>query len=167
MRENKDGFIFYYNEFKDKIFHYFLYRVGLDRSLAEDLTSEVFIKALKNFEAFDASKRFQPWIYAIAHNHLVNHYRLAGRFVPLGAIEETRESSLEVSGQQVEIRYELGRALRAIDAMPNEEREVLRLKFVDGLGNREIAEVVGKEEGAVRTQISRSLHKLRGILNEG
>lgn len=161
MNKNKDNFLPYYNQFKDKIYNYFLYRVGFERPLAEDLCSEVFVKALKNFSNFDKSRKFQSWIYMIAHNHLVNHYKTSGRTVPL----EPLENFLPYSDNSAEEKYELERVLKIIDAMDKSESEVLRYKFVDELNNEEIADLLGKEEGAVRTQVSRSLSKLREILN--
>jgi len=161
MRKNQDNFIPYYNQFKNKIYNYFLYRVGFDKSLAEDLTSEVFVKALKSFDDFDESKKFQSWIYMIAHNHLVNHYKSDKHNVPLELVEDF----LHYSDNGAEDRYELERVLKIISSMDLSDREVLRLKLVDELSNQEIADILAKEEGAIRTQISRSLNKLRNILN--
>ncbi len=161
MSKDTNSYISYYNEFKDKIYHYFLYRIGLDKPLAEDLTSEVFIKAFKNFSSFDKTKKFQPWIYMIAHNHLVNHYKSAKQTVSLDDVAPY----LGDSGTQAETRYEMNRVLRIIDSLPESDRDIIRFKFIDGLASREISELLGREEGAIRTQLSRSLHKLRGIIN--
>jgi RNA polymerase sigma-70 factor (ECF subfamily) len=163
MKENNYNFLSYYNQFKDKIFNYFLYRVGFDRALAEDLTSEVFIKALKNFSGFDRSKKFQSWIYAIAHNHLVNHYLQSAKdTIPLEVVEDFLSVP---DDNNFEKKYEADKVLKVIDTMESNDREVLRLKFIDEMSNQEISEIIGKEEGAVRTQISRSLSKLRGMLD--
>lgn len=161
MRKNKDNFIPYYNQFKNKIYNYFLYRVGFDKELAEDLTSEVFIKALKNFDDFDESKKFQSWIYTIAHNHLVNHYKATKKIIPLDAIKDF----LQYFDNSAVERCELERILNIINSMKNKDREILQLKLVDELNNQEIADALSKEEGVIRTQISRSLVKLRKILN--
>ncbi|MFA5130861.1 MAG: RNA polymerase sigma factor [Patescibacteria group bacterium] len=161
MRKKQNNFLPYYNQYKDKIYNYFLYRVGFDKPLAEDLSSEVFIKALKSFADFDENKKFQSWIYMIAHNHLVNHYKTAGRVIPI----EPLENSLYYIDKSAEERHELARVLEIIDAMENSESEILRFRFIDQLSNSEIAEILGKEEGAIRTQISRTLVKLREILN--
>ena len=64
-----------YWRFKDKIYNYFYYRTGFNKSVAEDLTSTVFLSALEHFDSYDKSRPFQPWIFRIAHNLLVNHYR--------------------------------------------------------------------------------------------
>lgn len=161
MRKNKENFIPYYNQFKNKIYNYFLYRVGFNKPLAEDLTSEVFVKAFKNFDEFDEGKKFQSWIYMIAHNHLVNHYKADKHEVSL----ELMEDFLHYADTSAEEKYEFERVLKIISSMEGSDRDVLQLKFIDELNNQEIAETLEKEEGAIRTQISRSLVKLRKILN--
>lgn len=161
MKKPKDNFLPYYNQFKDKIYNYFLYRVGFDKALAEDLTSEVFIKALKSFIDFDENKKFQSWIYMIAHNHLVNHYKADNKIIPLEIVEDF----LKYIDNSAEEKLELERVLKIIDSMEDADSEVIRFKFIDQLSNQEIADLLNKEEGTVRTQISRSLNKLREILN--
>jgi RNA polymerase sigma-70 factor, ECF subfamily len=162
MAEIKPGFVHYYNEFKNKIFAYFFFRVGFDRKVAEDLTSEAFLKAYKNFDSFDETKPFQPWIFRISHNHLVNYYKTSKREVPIDTIAEP----LKYTQVEIEERFEVNRVLNKIDAMDDEEKEVLLLKFAQELSNAEIAELLDKEDGAIRTQISRCLTKLRRILNQ-
>jgi len=76
-----------YNKYKDKIYNFFWYRINFNQSQAEDLTQEVFLKAFKAFNDFDKNKSFQAWIYAIAKNHLKNHWRVAGREVDISEAE--------------------------------------------------------------------------------
>ena len=157
MGASEGNFIAYYQQYKDKIYVYFLYRLNFNREIAEDLTSEVFLKALKSFESFDENRSFQSWIYTIAHNHLVNYYRTANREVEL--TENT--FSVENDSKRVELSYELDLILKEINNMDSSDKEVLLMRFVDQLSNSEIATLLDKEEGAVRTKISRSLEKLR------
>lgn len=161
MSDKKDNFISYYNEFKDKIYAYFYYRSGYNQSLAEDLTADVFLKAFQNFDSFDETRSFKSWIYAISHNHLVNYYKIPKRETELTEAEDVGQSEDAMH----EVKYELARVMKVIESMEYHDKEVLLLKFVDELTNSEIANILNKEEGAVRTQISRSLAKLRKILN--
>lgn len=156
-KKDKQKFSEYYGLYKDKIFNYFWYRVNFNRSLAEDLTSEAFIKALKSFNDFDQSRPFQAWIYAIAKNHLLNYYRTAGREVELLAAEKIGRKELD----QVADKLELEEVFKLINQLSEYHREVLLMRFSDGLENKEIAEILDKDEGAVRTQISRALEELR------
>jgi RNA polymerase sigma-70 factor, ECF subfamily len=150
-------FLKHYNQYKDKIFTFFLYRVNFNRAIAEDLTSEAFIKALENFDSFDENRSFQAWIYTIAGNHLKNYYRTCNREVDLEyAKDKTREfhNSLNAS-------LELEAIMEKIHMLETYHKEVLLLRFVDGLSNTEIADVLEKDEGAVRVQVSRALGVLR------
>ena len=65
----------YYNEFFEKIYNYIFFRVGNNRQMAEEFTQEVFLKAYENFDDFDKNANFSAWIYRIAHNHIIDHYR--------------------------------------------------------------------------------------------
>lgn len=162
MDSKSDNFIGYYDQFKNKIFVYFLYRVNFNREVAEDLTSEVFLKALKSFADFDQSRSFQSWIYAIAHNHLVNYYRVANRETQLLEDQYLTKGDID----KVELEYELEAIMKIIKLMDSSDQEVLLMRFVDQLSNTEIAMLLDKDEGAIRTKISRSLAKLRELLDK-
>jgi len=154
-------FLSYYNRYKDKIYTFFWYRVGFNQTTAEDLTSEVFIKALKNFDKYDQDRPFQAWIYKIAQNHLINHYKVAYRETEL--IDNIQAPQRE--SEAIETKLELERVTAHINELTPYHREVLLLRFVDGLDNQEIAVILNKEEGAIRTQISRALEELRKRIN--
>lgn len=151
-KENK-LFLQFYKKYKNKIFTYFLYRLNFNRDFAEDMTSEVFLKALEHFDDFDASRSFQSWIYAIAKNHLINYYRIANREVELIQAENISDRFEEKFIANLELR----KTIEKIYCLDDYCREVLLLRFVDGLDNKEIADVLNKDEGAVRTQISRAM----------
>jgi len=162
MGVGQDSFISYYEKYKDKIYLYFLYRLNFNKTTAEDLTSEVFLKALKSFENFDQNRSFQAWIYTIAHNHLVNYYRTAKREVEL----TENIFSTAADSQKIELNYELDLVLKEINSLEESDKEILLMRFVDQFSNTEIADLLGKEEGAVRTKISRSLDRLRKQLEK-
>lgn len=163
MAVNQDKiFVSNYQQYKDKIYTYFLYRVNFNQALAEDLTSEVFLKAYKSLDSFDCERSFQSWIYAISHNHLLNYYRTVGREKSL---EEVGDIATEFK-KKLEANLELERIIEEIYKMDDYCREVLLLRFVDALDNKDIARLLNKDEGAVRTQISRALSELRNKITE-
>ncbi len=161
MTESKSSFTGYYEQYKNKVFVYFLYRVNFNHTVAEDLTSEVFLKALKHFDGFDDTRSFQSWIFTIAHNHLVNHYRVAHRETEL--LEDQFVTKQEID--QVDQKQELDRVMSIINTMSDSDREILLLRFVNDFSNSEIAYLLEKDEGAIRTKMSRALSKLREILD--
>lgn len=162
MNIKKPGFTEYYNLYKDKIYAYFWYRTGCNKKIAEDLTSEVFLKALKNIKSFDETRSFQSWIYAIAKNHIINYYKKLGREVSL---EEVEERGTEPD-KEIEIKFEVELVYKAMEKLPSYSRKVLLMRFTEGLKNEEIAAILEKDEGAIRTQISRSLTELRKLIKK-
>ena len=150
-------FLKYYKEYKDKVYNYFLYRLSFNKSLAEDLSSEVFLRAFDKFESFEEDRSFQAWVYAIARNCLYNYYRTCNREVEL---DQALNLYVEDYGE-IANNLESERILKKIKKLDIYNREVLLLRYVDELSNGEIAEVLNKNEGAIRTQISRALKILK------
>ena len=152
-----------YELFIDRIYRFFLYRVG-DSHLAEDLTSTVFVKAWHSIDRYqERGVPFSAWLYKIARNAAADHFRaekgdisLDGRGVVLPVGGDPSES-VERLFTQEQIRKALGR-------LRKDQREVIILRFFDGLSYSEVAEVMGKREGAVRTIQYRALNSLRGAL---
>ena len=155
-------FIKYYLKYRDKIYNYFLYRLNFDREVAEDLTSEAFLRAFKKFADFDEKKAsFSTWMFTVAHNLLVNYYRdkksaLSVEQMEMAGIQFKDEKYLNKLVNQLEIKL----AIDKIMALPAEYAQVLIMRLVNQLEYKEIAEIIGKEEGNVRVIVSRGLDKL-------
>jgi len=154
------NFMAYYSQFKHKIYVYFLYRVSYNKAVAEDLCSEVFLKAMKHFDDFDQTKPFQAWIFKISHNHLVNYYKANKHDLALSEVEEF-VGAIDGSAEE---RIELSRVMDIIEEMSETDKDILLMRYAQGMTNTEIAEALDKDEGAIRTQLSRSLAKLRAKL---
>lgn len=158
-----EQFTAYYEEHKTSIFNYILYRIGFDRDLAEDLTSDIFLKAFEHFDSYDKNRPFKTWIFTIAHNHLVNYYAGKKEVLPL---EEARELVKETgSKDSAEHNMTMERILSLISGLPESQRDIVTMKYVNDLTNEEIARITGKEEGTIRTALSRAISALRGQYN--
>lgn len=153
----------YYEEHKKTIFNYLLYRVGFDRDMAEDLTSDVFLKAFQAFDSYDRNRSFKTWVFTIAHNHLVNYYAARKTVLPL---EEVVEVVKEVPAtEMLDEKMLVSKILHLVSKLPAAQQELVTLRYVNDLSHQEIAGIVGKEEGAVRTAISRAIATLRDEYN--
>lgn len=149
----------HYEAHKKRVFTYLLYRLSFDRELAEDLTSEVFLKAFEHFDSYDPSRPFQPWIFKIAHNHLVNYF--ASRRETL-SLEKVSELSIPSTvAEKTEEKMLIEKIETFVKDLPPHQQELILLRYQNGLSHREIAEIVGKEEVAVRVAISRALDTIR------
>lgn len=157
MAPDRAAFLQHYDAFKDRIYTYFWYRTGFKREVAEDLTQDVFLKAFQAFHAFDTGRPFAPWIFRIAHNHLVNHYRGQRPTIPIDEIPELPAPHRN----DLEHQLEWERVRACMGTLSPDDRDLLLLRYVDGLTHDEIAQVVGKRPVAVRVAVHRATRKLR------
>ena len=137
-----------------------------DPHAAEDITEEVFLKALAALPRFreqgeGQESTFKTWLYAIARNAISNERR-RGRRHPEDPIELALDlRAPDDPAATAETRLEAQRALDAVMELPPDRRQAVVLRFVNELSAREIGEVMGKSEGAVRVLIHRALISVR------
>lgn len=154
-----DAFGQLYETYLDRIYRYIYFRVT-DEQTAEDLISQVFTKAWENLDRYQPSGRpFIAWLYTIAHNTVIDHYRTRKDTV---AIENT--ISLASDGpsphEQVELHFEADTLRTALQTLTPEQQQVVVLKFIAGLSTDEIATQLRKSAGAVRALQMRALQAL-------
>ena len=149
-----------YDRYSRKIYSYVLYHVG-DENLAEDLTASVFIKvlgAIDSSKAWDLS--FSGWLYRIAHNAVVDNFRRRKNQTTLPLDEGlVAVGDDPVSTAEGHIAFESVKA--ALVYLTDEQRTVVQLKFFEQLTNLEVAGVMGKTEGAIKSLQYRALASLR------
>lgn len=154
-----------YDTHVDSVYRYLLYRVR-EPSDAEDLTSEVFTRAFANIHRYKwQGKSFLAWLYTIARNAVTDRRR---RDRP--TVELDNAYGLAADGPTAHDRAVLGEevdALRgAVKHLTGEQQEVLVLRFVENMSSREVATILGKNEGAIRALQFRALGRLRKILRD-
>lgn len=152
-----------YNAYVDKIYKYIYYKVG-NPTDAEDLCEQVFLKAWEAIGRYKwCGHPFSSWLYKLAHNLVVDHYRTRREPVPLDAVVATSED-LTDSDSALYSAVEAAELQTAIGQLTPEQQQVIALKFVEGYKNAEIAEMMNKKEGAIRALQYRALRSLQGIL---
>ena len=142
-----------------KIFRYIYHRLG-DAFLAEDLTSEVFVRFLHARATPDDSGAF---LYRIAHNLIVDYARQRH---PIQLPDDFVGSDRDDPAHLAELEMERIRLRRAIARLTPEQQQVIALKFLEGLTNEEVARVIDKPIGAVKALQHRALAALRNMLAE-
>lgn len=149
-----------YLQTKNSIYNYFIYRVGFNKALAEDLTSETYLRALEHYQDFDQTRSYKAWIFTIAHNLLVNHYKKR----KTESLEVLAESGFEPGdvdgGNKVSIGVEVNLVLDKIQKLEQPGRDIIMLHYVDQLPYREISEMVEESESNVRVIAHRLLKTL-------
>lgn len=138
------------------VFAYFYKNTGLYHQ-SKDLTQEVFIKMVSGLSGYKPRAPFKSWLFAIASNHLKNHYRTASRRPdPAELTEDLPLDGCEIS--RAELRLDLRAAL---EKLPPEQREAVVLRFYHDFTTREIGEITGAKEAAVKSRIRYGLDKLK------
>lgn len=160
-KEDPDAFGALYDRYFPQIYRFAFSKVR-DQSLAEDVTSEVFFKALKNIKRYTYEGHpFSSWLYQITVNQVADHYRgPVGKEVDL---EETASMpSSEPSVLDEVVRRERSRQVWSlIDRLPVQQRTAMILKFGEDRKIDDIAVIMGKSSGAVKLLLHRGVERLR------
>jgi len=147
-----------YRIYVERIFRYLYSRVGNVQE-AEDLTAQTFLAALETIEHYRENGHFAAWLFGIARNKAVDHYRRREKVDPL---EEEHQSSGENDPLTGIIRSERAEALAGlIRALPESERELLRLRYLAELSFDEMAHALKRNADAVKKSLYRLLHRLQ------
>ena len=145
----------------DRIYSYLHVSVG-NRHDAEDLTTQTFLKMLEKISSFTwQSAPFSAWLFRIAHNLAMDHFRARRRWQPEEEVPEPpgeEEPSAELTAMQTIGRESM---LKLIDRLSPEQQQVLTLKFVFNLPNAEVAAILDKTEGAIKSLQHRALVSLQ------
>jgi RNA polymerase sigma-70 factor (ECF subfamily) len=145
----------------DRIYGYLHITVG-NRHDAEDLTTQTFLKMLESIGRFRwQSAPFSAWLFRIAHNLSMDHFRAHHRWQPEAEVPEPHGS--EEPSAELEAMRSIGRQsmLELIDKLSLEQQQVLTLKFVFNFANADIAKILDKTEGAVKSLQHRALAALQ------
>ncbi len=169
-RKDPRAFAPLYEQCYDRIFLYLLRRCG-NRSLAEDLTSETFIKALRNIRSFrhDGSP-FKAWLFRIAHNEFISHCRKE-KVRRLFRVDRRQNGHRHSSGSKDAYRnLEQGeivdRLEESIQQLSPRDQLLVTLRYYEDFSMRDIAAVSGLSEGNVRTRLHRALARLKSMIEK-
>jgi RNA polymerase sigma-70 factor, ECF subfamily len=145
----------------DRIYSYLHVSVG-NRHDAEDLTTQTFLKMLEKIGSFKwQSAPFSAWLFRIAHNLAMDHFRARRRWQPEEEVPEPpgdAEPSAELAAMHTIGRESM---LKLIEGLSPEQQQVLTLKFVFNLPNAEVAAILDKTEGAIKSLQHRALVSLQ------
>lgn len=156
--------------------HALLVRMVRDPALAEDLAQETLIKAHRAIATFDSRRRLSSWLFKIAHNTAIDHLRRHrpptvpletgedGRLDPLALLAEPETRSPEARARGRDLAEALQDALMALRP---DYREVVLLRFQQGLPYEEIAEILELPLGTVKTHLHRARKQMAAALREG
>jgi RNA polymerase sigma-70 factor (ECF subfamily) len=164
---DKEAFAQLYESHFDKIYRYVVIKIG-NRTEAEDMTQQVFIKAYESIGSYQYQGfPFSAWLFRIAHNQIVDFIRKASK-KPTVQLDE----SLPIMGDsdpqgEVELKINIEQVVIATRQLTQAQREVISLRFAGGLSISEVAKAMGRSENAVKALQHSAILALRKVLKAG
>jgi RNA polymerase sigma-70 factor, ECF subfamily len=165
QRGDTAAFARLYDRYVDVVYRYVLFRVG-DRELAEDVTSETFLRALRRITSVSYQGRdVGAWFVTIARNLVLDHVK-SSRFRLEVATAEVDDPQRVDAGpeQQVMSRVTTAALLECVEQLGDDQRECIVLRFLQGLSVAETAEIMNRNEGAVKALQHRAVRRLAQLL---
>lgn len=161
------AFAVLYEDYYDRIFRYVSFKTGNSLE-AEDITAEVFVKMLESIDSFRwQGYQFSSWLFRIAHNLIVDHFRKRGRR-HIVALDDAPAAATEYNpdlDRKLDVDMSMVPVQEAMKDLTDLQREVISLRFAAGLSVAETARAVGKKGNAVKALQHAGIKKLRGILS--
>jgi RNA polymerase sigma-70 factor (ECF subfamily) len=164
---DSDAFAQLYDHYIDTVYRYIYYRVG-GRAIAEDLTSETFLRALRRIGTFTWQGRdFGAWLVTIARNLVADHFKSSRFRLEVTTGEMLDSNDFEPSPEDSVLESLSNAALlEAVHKLNPQQQECVTLRFLQGLSVAETARIMGKNEGAIKTLQYRAVRTLARLLPE-
>lgn len=154
-----------FDEYFGRLVGYALSHTG-SRAVAEDIAGEVFLRALKALPSYrDRGLPMGAWLFRIAHNLVVDHFRQKGRQTEVPLEVDIAEEG-DSPAVRLEMKDDLERVAAAMKNLSPAQQEVIRLRLIAGLSSKETAALMSKSDGAVREMQREALSRLRAMLGE-
>ena len=155
-----------YDHYLPKIYRFVYIKVS-SQTDAEDLTQQIFLNAWQNIKSFQFQGfSISSWFYRIAYNEVVDFYRTRKHHEPIETLPEEILSESPGTDQAFDQNIEIGKIKIALQKLEGDQQNVLLMKFVDELSNKEIAQALNKSEGAIRVIQHRGLKQLKNYLSQ-
>lgn len=161
-----EAFGLLYDFYMPRIYRFVLFKVGR-REEAEDLTHQTFLKAWEHVETYEPrGYQFSSWLYRIARNTVIDHYRKSKPQFNIDDLEQDILKSEDNQARDLDTKIEWDAMLEAIYKLNDTEQDVLIMRFIDELTHKEVAEAIGKSEGATKVIQHRALRNLKKIIEK-
>lgn len=165
---NAEPFVILYDRYFNRIYNYIRYRC-FDAAATDDLTAQVFLKALINIKKYDPKKApFDAWLFSISRNLINDFYRSKKKynFVNIEDVEHILVRSNRPLEEISENKDEKHRLLSKLETLLPRHRDIIALKFGAGMTNRKIAQLTGLTAQNVGVILHRGINKLRKLMEE-
>lgn len=159
-----------YDTYHQDVFNFLIYLVK-NRTVAEDLSHEVYVRVLKSYDRFEGKSSEKTWLFSIAKNVAIDYFRkkqIRDRhsFTTFDWETEQLVSPIPTPEQFTELSDQMHQLLTALEACTGDQKMVIIMRYMQELTIQETAEILGWTEGKVKTTQHRALKKLRNILQK-
>jgi RNA polymerase sigma-70 factor (ECF subfamily) len=156
-----------YDHYVSGVFRFVYYRVG-SQQLAEDLTSETFVRGLRAIQRFNwQGKDFGAWLTTIARNLIADHFKSSRARLEIVA-ETIPEGKVTVASPEQEVLALISNEMlfEAVNSLPNEQRDCILMRFIQGMSIAQTAAALGRSEGAIKQLQLRAVRSLAKTMPE-
>lgn len=150
-----------YDHYVRRIYNFIFYKT-YHKETAEDLSSQTFFKALNSIASVDPERSFSSWIYKIAQNTVIDHYRKDRNHADIDDIWDISDDTDILSDLDVDRNFK--NAQKYLKELPQLERDIIMMRVWQEMPYKEIAEIVGKSEANCKMIYSRAIKKLRDVV---
>lgn len=160
---DKEAFGTLYDHYLPQIYRFILFKVN-GKAEAEDLTHEVFLSAWQNMPGYRMKGfPFSSWLYQIARNAVIDSYRTAKRHVQIEMVDENTLQTIPSGQDAVNTALEMEKVTHCIRQLRSDYQDIIIMRFIEEMGNDEIAAALDKSEGAVRLMQHRAMKDLKEL----
>ena len=167
MNENEQKFLDFYDKSATKIYRYVYFRVGSEE-VAQDLASEAFLRTWRYLKEGKFIGNLSAMTYEVCRNLISDYFRI-NRKLPI-SLEEISELNLNISEsglvRETEIKADLDLIRRHIKLIKDDYQDLIIWRYIEGLNTAEIAQILDKSEGSIRTSLSRALAALKKAVED-
>jgi len=158
---DRAAFQLLFETYKDKVFSIAVYSSGGDRSLADDVTQQIFLKLFTAIRQFRGDSEFTTWLYRLVVNACLDEKRRRRKLLPWGETVAMRNPGDKKPQEKQYARLEVAEAVRAaVGELKPKFRLPILLKYIEGLSYEEIASVMGCSKGTVASRLNRGHSQL-------
>ncbi|HNW55945.1 MAG TPA: RNA polymerase sigma factor [bacterium] len=169
--EDANCFAVVISRYKVKLFNYIRRITNIREEDVEDLLQEIFLKVYLNINSFDQTMKFSSWIYAIARNQTISHFRKI-KVRPEGyleVIDDEMANRLKMDFDlidHIDKKEQQARIAKALFKLKSKYRELIILKFIEEKSYQEISDIIKKPTGTVGSMLNKAKEDLRKILSQ-
>lgn len=171
VRTNPDFYYFLMQRYEEKILRYVRRIANVSKEVSEDLVQEIFLKAYENINDFDDSLKFSSWLYRIAHNHVISHWRKHKNEKLLSWDADDNFKNMFESDddltRELDQKITAERMREVLDKLKPAYREVLVLRYMEDKDYIEIGDILKKPVGTIGTLILRAKKELKKEIENG